>query len=273
MTSKSKEKIDDFCAEFGVPRNLIGEDESTGPNEFAVGENTTAVILAEDEIHDYALYLAGEMLFDNFGFIEKAPEKADAVVDQDKMRRVLNAYYQIEASDLAQRTMSSSSYPNELARVAVEDGVISDEDLDRYFDQDGAWLDSNAMSDLCKAYARAKTEENIAHSVTWMLKFWKGDSNGAAADVKDVLERRRLIDVNKAAPIALEWHLNRPDAGGSELEFIASSVGEMKPAGEFYAFCDDWDYVRSLSSSVSDEDDSDSFGLGYLDDDDPFLGL
>ncbi len=262
-SSKSfNEKIDDFCAEFGVSRNDISVDETLGPNEFIVNsghDEITVVILAEDEIHDYALYLAAETLFDSFGFVEKAPEEADTVVDLDKMREILDTYYHKEAANLAK--IPDGEYPNQLARSCVAAEAISDDDLDRYFNQDGAWLDEQAEDDLCNAYADAKTDENINHSVTWMNDnwdpnsgFWQDLGRKSATDVRDILDRRQLIDKEKAAGTALAWNL-RTGRCKSEREFISKYAGEMRPAGEYLAFCDDWDRIR-FSGSSSDSDDS-----------------
>ena len=268
MTDKTDEKIDDFCAEFGTPRDCISQDKSTGaPNEFVVnggsGIEIPVVILAEDEIHEYALYLAGQTLFDSFGFIEKAPAEADKVVNTDKMLPIIKKFYFNEAVRLSDQ--SDIAYPNKLADACVEEYFISDEDLDRYFNSDGEWLDDGAREDLCNVYAKSKAAQNIGHAVTWMNgnwdpsgTFWKDLGRGAAVDVKDILDRRGLIDIEKAAPVALEWHLKRGglEGGKTELQFIAANTGELRGAGDYFAFCDDWDAVRALAySSMDDEED------------------
>ena len=253
------EKINDFCAEFGVSRDDISVDETLGPNEFIVNrgyDEITVVILAEDEIHDYALYLATETLFDSFGFVEKDPTALDNAVDNDQMSEIIDSYYYKEGARLAE--IPNHSYPNELARVCIDNDAIEDADLDRYFNSDGSWLDPQAKQDLCNAYASKMTEENISHPVSWMQvhwdpnsKFWKDLGKKSAVDIKDILEIRELIDIDTAAPIALRWNLNNGKYA-TEMDFIAKYAGEMKRSGDYYAFCDDWDGIRS--SDFSDID-------------------
>lgn len=235
------EKIDDFVAEYGLPKYIIKAD-NWNPCGFSIYDHHYLTIVAEDELKDLAKWLVNERLYNKLGgehsFLMGAPiELLDECSKQEVWIPMIREFYLAKAASLAGRD-GWSGYSNALAYYAVKEGIIEDADLDRYFNSDGFWNDSSAQDDLIKKYADIMTERAAPRPCSWFLE--NKAMFKSRYDLRDfICKKKSLIDRKLAVDMALEWemeHLNVITFEDLLAKYFASWDGKVRRIGDFYAF-------------------------------------
>ena len=235
------EKINDFVAEYGLPKSIIKPSDNN-PCAFAIYGYYYLTIVAEDELKDLAKWLMNERLYQRFGgeheFLMGAPlELVDECVKQEAWIPIIKEFYAGKAASLASRD-GWSGYPNALAYYAVKEEVIEDDDLDRYFNSDGFWNDPAAETDLINKYVDAMTERAISHPCEWYIE--NKTIAKSRYDLRDfICKKKGLLNRKLAVDIALDWemeHLGTTTFEDFLAKYFATWDGKIRHVGDFYAF-------------------------------------
>ena len=235
------QKIDDFVAEYGLPKSII-KPSNNNPCAFAIDGHYYLTIVAESELDELARWLANEKVYAKYGggdsFLVGAPiELLDSCAKPEMWESIAREYYTKKANDAASR--SYYGYPNMLAGIAVNNDVIDNEDLDRYFVSGGAWRDASAKEDLINKYVNVMSERALKHPCSWYLENEKS-MYGSRYNLRDfICKKKSLMDRKAAVDLALEWemdHLGVTNSTDYLAQFFAHWDGKVRRIGEFYAF-------------------------------------
>lgn len=235
------EKMEDFVAEYGLPKSFI-KPSDRNPCAFAICGYYYLTIVAEGELKDLAKWLMNERLYQRYGdkhtFLMGAPiELLEECAKKEMWTPMIREFYIAKAADLAGRN-GWFGYSNALAYYAVKEGVIEDDDLDRYFNSDGFWNDSAAETDLINKYADVMTDREADHPCSWFIE--NKTLTKSRYDLRDfICKKKSMIDRKLAVEMSLDWemeHLGTTTFEDFLAKYFATWDGKIRHVGDFYAF-------------------------------------
>ena len=234
------QKIDDLCAEYGLPKSIIrpGTDD---PCSFYIAGYYYLTMVAESELSDFVHWLLNDKLYVKYGgthsFLVGAPiELLDKCANPEAWEQTILDSYRVSAEKASGRT--SYGYPNMLASMCVAANVIEDGDLDRYFNSDGSWVDGHARDDLVEVYTETMTQRALQHPCSWYME--NGSSLASRYDLRDLIcKRKTLLNRKQAVELAIQWEMEHLGVSTYEdliAKYFARWDGKVRQVGEFYAF-------------------------------------